>query len=404
MDRTRILIMGAAGRDFHDFNVVYRDDSERRGRRVHRDPDPRNRRSPLPARAGRAALSERGIPILPEQELERIIRDERIDTVVFAYSDVSHETVMHAASRALAAGADFTPPRPGPDDAQEPPAGPRRGRHPDRRRQEPDDPLPGRPAGRPGPHPGRHPPPDAVRRSRRPARRALRDLRGPRPVRDDDRGARGVRAAPRRRPGRLRRRRLRGDPAPGRARGRRHPVGRRQQRLPVLPAGPVRRGRRPAAPRRRASLPPGRDEPADGRRRDHQQDRLGRAGRDRRRPGLDPRAQPAGRRRHRTVRPDPGRSARSRASASSSSRTARRSPTAACRTAPASWPPAASARPRWSTRARPPSARSARCSIATRRSSRSSRRWATARPRSASSRRPSTRSTPISSCRRRRST
>ena len=49
-----------------------------------------------------------GIPILPEEELDALIRDHQVDTVVFAYSDVSHETVMHAASRALAAGADFT--------------------------------------------------------------------------------------------------------------------------------------------------------------------------------------------------------------------------------------------------------------------------------------------------------
>ena len=48
-----------------------------------------------------------GIPIIPEGDLERVIREEKVDTVVFAYSDVSHATVMHAASRVLAAGADF---------------------------------------------------------------------------------------------------------------------------------------------------------------------------------------------------------------------------------------------------------------------------------------------------------
>jgi predicted GTPase len=107
MDRTRILIMGAAGRDFHDFNVAYRGDAsvEVVAFTATQIPGIAGRRYP-PELAGPGYPT--GIPILPEQELERIIRDERVDTVVFAYSDVSHETVMHAASRALAAGADFT--------------------------------------------------------------------------------------------------------------------------------------------------------------------------------------------------------------------------------------------------------------------------------------------------------
>ena len=106
MDRTRVVIMGAAGRDFHDFNVVYRD-------------DPTSdvvafTATQIPGIAGRVYPAElagplypQGIPIVAEAELERVIRDEKVDTVVFAYSDVAHETVMHAASRALAAGADF---------------------------------------------------------------------------------------------------------------------------------------------------------------------------------------------------------------------------------------------------------------------------------------------------------
>ena len=107
MDRQRILIMGAAGRDFHDFNVVYRADAgvEVVAFTATQIPGIAGRRYP-PELAG--PLYPQGIQILPEQELERIIRDEKIDTVVFAYSDVSHETVMHAASRALAAGADFS--------------------------------------------------------------------------------------------------------------------------------------------------------------------------------------------------------------------------------------------------------------------------------------------------------
>jgi predicted GTPase len=102
----RILIMGAAGRDFHDFNVVFRDDPAVRVVAFTA--------TQIPGIAGRRYPAElagprypKGIPILPEAELERLIRDESVDEVVFAYSDVSHETVMHAASRAMAAGADF---------------------------------------------------------------------------------------------------------------------------------------------------------------------------------------------------------------------------------------------------------------------------------------------------------
>ena len=107
MARRRILIMGAAGRDFHDFNVAYRDDPavEVVAFTATQIPGIADRRYPVEL-AG--ALYPAGIPILAEKELERIIRDEQIETVVFAYSDVSHETVMHVASRALAAGADFT--------------------------------------------------------------------------------------------------------------------------------------------------------------------------------------------------------------------------------------------------------------------------------------------------------
>jgi predicted GTPase len=106
MARRRILIMGAAGRDFHDFNVAYRDDPtvEVVAFTATQIPGIADRRYPAEL-AG--ALYPAGIPILAETELERIIADEHIETVVFAYSDVSHETAMHAASRALAAGADF---------------------------------------------------------------------------------------------------------------------------------------------------------------------------------------------------------------------------------------------------------------------------------------------------------
>jgi predicted GTPase len=106
MSRKRIVIMGAAGRDFHDFNVVYRNDPETEvvAFTATQIPGIADRRYP-PELAG--LLYEAGIPILPEADLERLIRDEHVVEVIFAYSDVSHETVMHAASRVLAAGADF---------------------------------------------------------------------------------------------------------------------------------------------------------------------------------------------------------------------------------------------------------------------------------------------------------
>src|SRR5690348_11300523 len=107
MKPRRIVIMGAAGRDFHDFHVVFRGDAggEVVAFTAAQIPGIANRRYPAQLAGPGYPL---GIPIRPEDELETIIHDERVDTVVFAYSDVSHETVMHAASRVLAAGADFT--------------------------------------------------------------------------------------------------------------------------------------------------------------------------------------------------------------------------------------------------------------------------------------------------------
>ncbi len=106
MNRKRVVIMGAAGRDFHDFNVVYRHDPgiEVVAFTATQIPGIAGRRYPAEL-AG--PMYEDGIPIVPESELEQVIRERAVDEVVFAYSDVSHETVMHAASRVLAAGADF---------------------------------------------------------------------------------------------------------------------------------------------------------------------------------------------------------------------------------------------------------------------------------------------------------
>ena len=100
---TRILILGAAGRDFHNFNRVFRDDPavEVVAFTATQIPGIAGRRYP-PELAG--PRYPRGIPIEDEARLEALCREQRIDRVVFAYSDVTHAHVMHCASRALAAG------------------------------------------------------------------------------------------------------------------------------------------------------------------------------------------------------------------------------------------------------------------------------------------------------------
>ncbi|MGD0023539.1 MAG: cyclic 2,3-diphosphoglycerate synthase [Xanthobacteraceae bacterium] len=104
--RRRVVIMGAAGRDFHNFNVVYRDDPtiEVVAITAAQIPGIGGRIYP-PVLAG--SLYPRGIPIVEETQLEALCRAKAVDQVVFAYSDVSHQHVMHAASRALAVAADF---------------------------------------------------------------------------------------------------------------------------------------------------------------------------------------------------------------------------------------------------------------------------------------------------------
>ncbi len=99
--------MGAGGRDFHDFNTVFREDSSVRvvAFTATQIPGIADRVYP-PSLAG--PLYPGGIPIRPQEELVDIIRSEGIDEVVLSYSDLSHEDVMHRASRVLAAGADFT--------------------------------------------------------------------------------------------------------------------------------------------------------------------------------------------------------------------------------------------------------------------------------------------------------
>jgi predicted GTPase len=102
----KVLILGAAGRDFHNFNVVFRHDPDFQvvAFTATQIPDIANRRYP-PELAGR--LYPQGIPIADEKEMERLISEQEIDVVVFSYSDVSYPNVMHLASRAVAAGSDF---------------------------------------------------------------------------------------------------------------------------------------------------------------------------------------------------------------------------------------------------------------------------------------------------------
>ena len=105
--RKRVLIAGAAGRDFHNFNLVYRgrEEYEVVAFTATQIPNIDGRVYP-PLLAG--DLYPDGIPIRPEAELSDLIRNHAIDELVFSYSDVTHEHVMHVASRALAAGASFT--------------------------------------------------------------------------------------------------------------------------------------------------------------------------------------------------------------------------------------------------------------------------------------------------------
>jgi predicted GTPase len=102
----KVLLAGAAGRDFHNFNTYFRQNDAYRvlGFTATQIPNIEGRRYPA-ALAG--PLYPDGIPIHPEAELEELISRHEIDDVVFAYSDVAHETVMHLASRTLAAGAGF---------------------------------------------------------------------------------------------------------------------------------------------------------------------------------------------------------------------------------------------------------------------------------------------------------
>lgn len=107
MKATKVIIMGAAGRDFHNFNVFFRDnpDYEVVAFTATQIPGIGGRR--YPAVLAGDLYKPQGIPVYPESELDRLIKEHGVEQVVFAYSDVPHEYVMHKASQVLAAGAGF---------------------------------------------------------------------------------------------------------------------------------------------------------------------------------------------------------------------------------------------------------------------------------------------------------
>jgi len=104
--KRRVLIMGAAGRDFHNFNTVYREDPDTEVVAFTATQIPFINDRTYPAELAGPSYPN-GIKIHDESELTDLIRDLKVDDVVFSYSDVSHEYVMHKASQALAAGANF---------------------------------------------------------------------------------------------------------------------------------------------------------------------------------------------------------------------------------------------------------------------------------------------------------
>jgi predicted GTPase len=111
MERKRVVIMGAAGRDFHNFNLMYRGRAEYEvvAFTAAQIPNISGRVYP-PSLAGPGYPN--GVPIVPEAEMPELVRREKVDDVVLSYSDLPHTEVMHKASIALAAGANFILPGP----------------------------------------------------------------------------------------------------------------------------------------------------------------------------------------------------------------------------------------------------------------------------------------------------
>jgi predicted GTPase len=106
MQPTRVLIMGAAGRDFHNFNVFFRNNPAYDVAAFTATQIPNIEGRTYPAELAGGSYPK-GIPIYPENDLAHLISEMAIDQVIFAYSDIPHEYVMHKASLVLAAGADF---------------------------------------------------------------------------------------------------------------------------------------------------------------------------------------------------------------------------------------------------------------------------------------------------------
>lgn len=106
MKTKKILILGAAGRDFHNFNVVFRSNPEYNvvAFTANQIPGIANRRYPTELAGPQYPA---GIPIFEEKDLERLIHEHDIDAVVFSYSDISYQNLMHLGSRVAATGADF---------------------------------------------------------------------------------------------------------------------------------------------------------------------------------------------------------------------------------------------------------------------------------------------------------
>ena len=107
MSKTKIIIIGAAGRDFHNFNVVYRNNPEVEvvAFTAAQIPDIDGRKYPA-SLAGDGYPN--GIPILAEEDLEKLIKEHNVDECVLSYSDLAYDTVMHLASRVMVAGAKFS--------------------------------------------------------------------------------------------------------------------------------------------------------------------------------------------------------------------------------------------------------------------------------------------------------
>ncbi len=104
--KTKVVILGAAGRDFHNFNLAFRNNPAFEVVAFTATQIPNIDGRVYPAELA-GPLYPQGIPILPEDELEKVIADYGVEQAVFAYSDVSHVEVMHLASRVNACGADF---------------------------------------------------------------------------------------------------------------------------------------------------------------------------------------------------------------------------------------------------------------------------------------------------------